>query len=43
MDAVKTAVVRSAGSCVLEAGADRADRSFDACCLGDTQQSFSEI
>ena len=37
MDAVYTAVVGSACSCVLEAGSDREDRASDVCYVGDTR------
>ena len=40
MDAVHTAVVGSACSCVLEAS-DHEDRSSDVCYVSETRQSFS--
>ena len=42
LDAKYSVVVVSACSCVFEAGSDRADRSSDACNVGDTRKSLSE-
>ena len=41
IDALYTAVVGSACSCVLEAGSDREDRFLDAYYVGDTGKSLS--